>query len=200
MDRPGATFRDTAPISQRHPLRRLFGELVYRVFFADLGVHDQALTQYLSDLLTRFVHIDTIHRICDAQGRRLTEVAEMLLAAQDKPADSPFIPEREIHKHIGDFTLFWTGVYPEALRYLKAQTRRDHLVEYVGQGKRSYGIAAGFDRRPFREQAAVLRRLSAEFELCVWGLSLVRHAWEKLGDPSFDAASDILLGPLSRRG
>ncbi len=182
-------------LNQRSPLRRLFQALVFRTFFLHLGVQDRALTEYLTDLLSRFVHVDQIFRLRDARGRRLREVAEMLAEAYRGPRLGP--REREIHKHIGDFTLFWSGVYPEALRFFQAQTSRDHLLDYLEQGKRSYSLAARFDQGPLKEEAAVLRRLSQEFESCVWGLHIVRQNWEKLGDPSYDAATDILLGPLT---
>ena len=80
---------------------------------------------------------------------------------------------------IGDFTLFWTGVYPEALTRLQTADSRDHLLDYLEQGKRSYYIASTFENDPYKEEAKVLRRLSSEFELCAYGLSQVRKEWEK---------------------
>ena len=86
---------------------------------------------------------------------------------------------REVHRHIGDFTLFWTGVYPEVLRRLRSAASRDHFIDYCEQGKRSYYIASTFDEAPYRDEAPVLRRLSEEFELCAYGLSQVRREWER---------------------
>ena len=51
---------------------------------------------------------------------------------------------REYHRHIGDFTLFWTGVYPEMLRRLQSLLSKDRFVDYCEQGKRSYYIASTF--------------------------------------------------------
>src|SRR5207302_3830976 len=82
---------------------------------------------------------------------------------------------REGHRHVGDYTLFWTGVYPEALGRLQAAGSPDHLIDYCRQGKRSYYLASTFEG----DQAPVLRRLSVEFELCAFGLSRVRREWER---------------------
>ena len=82
---------------------------------------------------------------------------------------------RECHRHVGDYTLFWTGVYPEALPKLQAAGSPDSLINYQLQGKRSYYLASTLDD----DQAPVLRRLSAEFELCAFGLSRVRREWER---------------------
>lgn len=170
--------RVSQSIPSRHPLRRLFEGLVQHAFHERLGVPDPRLLDYLADLLCRFVHMDAIFSLRDPRGRRLEEVAEMLLEASGESACGE--RERAIHKHIGDFVLFWTGVYPEFLRRLRAPSRKDHLIDYAAQGRRSYYIASTFDRGAFRREAPVLRRLSAELELCVFGLSLVREGWESL--------------------
>ncbi len=158
-----------------HPLRRYFSGLTEHTFMASLGVADPNLTDYLSLLLSRFVHVDSLHRLHDAAGKRLEEVADMLIEAEALPQGRT---RREVHRHIGDFTLFWTGVYPEALRRLRSVLNKDHFINYCEQGKRSYYIASTFADDPYREEAPVLRRLSEQFEMCAFGLSQVRKEWE----------------------
>src|SRR5262245_11000712 len=140
-----------------HPLRRLFGGLTEHTFLQTLGVADPPLTDYLSDLLARFVHMDGVFRLRSAAGRRLEEVAEMMLEAEATPPEGR--THREVHRHIGDFTLFWTGVYPEALRKLRSALSKDSFIDYQQQGKRSYYIASTFEQEPFEAEALVLRRL-----------------------------------------
>ena len=155
-------------------LRRLFGALVERTFMQTLGVHEPGVTDYLADVLTDFAHMGHVYKVRDLQGRPLEEVADMLLQADIRLGATIFNREREVHKHIGDFTLFWAGVYPDALPRLQERTRKDHLLDYVQQGKNSYAIAASFDYGEYRPQAPVLKKLSQEFELCLFGLNLVR--------------------------
>jgi hypothetical protein len=162
-----------------HPLRRLFAGLTEQTFMNLLGVADPPLIDYLSELLSRFIHLDAVYRLRNAQGRRLEEVADMVIEAEGLPPEGR--TRREIYRHIGDFTLFWTGVYPEALRRLRSALSKDHFVDYCEQGKRSYYIASTFEDDRFRDEAAVLRRLSAEFELCAYGLNQVRREWERAG-------------------
>ena len=156
-------------------LRDLFAALTEHTFQVDLGIADTRLTDYLTDLLLRFTRTETIYRLRDTLGRRLEEVAEMMIEAGQREGK----PRREIYRHIGDFTLFWSGVYPEALSRLQAADSRDHLLNYLEQGKRSYYIASTFDDEPYREEAPILRRLSEEFELCTVGLRHVRKEWER---------------------
>lgn len=156
-------------------LRRLFAALTEHAFQVELGLADPKVVDYLTELLVRFVRTDALYRFRDTRGRRLEEVAEMLLEAEERLAR----PRREIHRHIGDFTLFWTGVYPEALARLRSADRKDSLIDYCEQGKRSYFIASTYEEEPYQDEAPVLRRLSQEFELCTYGLNRVRQQWEQ---------------------
>src|SRR5262245_39518630 len=161
-----------------HPLRRLFGGLTEHAFMQSLGLADPRLTDYLSELLSRFISMDAVFRLRDLQGKPLEEVAGMLVEAEAMPPEGR--TRREYHRHIGDFTLFWTGVYPETLKKLRSAAMRDSFIDYCEQGKRSYYIASTFEDEPYVEEAPVLRRLSEGFELVAYGLNQVRREWERL--------------------
>lgn len=155
-------------------LRNLFAALTEQTFQVEYGVADPPLIDYLSELLTRFVRLDAIYRFRNLAGQRLEEVAEMLGEAHAREGR----PQRELYRHIGDFTLFWTGVYPEALRELRRWDRADALLDYQEQGKRSYLIASRIVDEEHPDETRVLRRLSEEFEVCSDGLRQVRREWE----------------------
>jgi hypothetical protein len=170
----------------------MFAGLTEQTFLRTLGIGDPHLIDYLSGLLSRFIHMDTIYRLGNARGKRLEEVVDMLLEAEALPPEGRTC--REVHRHIGDFTLFWTGVYPEALSRLRSVMVRDHFIDYCEQGKRSYFIASTFEDAPYRDEAPVLRRLSTEFELCAYGLSQVRSEWERSQSGPAGQAGQKLLG------
>jgi hypothetical protein len=163
----------TRAVPESHPLHRLFRGITEQTFMAELGIGDPRLVGYVANLLAAFVPSDVIWKIRDGRGRRLKEVAAMVAEAE-AAADS----ERrlECHRHVGDFTLFWTGVYPEALNRLQGGDSPDCLIDYQRQGKRSYYLASTLDHG---DAAPVLRRLSHEFELLAYGLSRVRREWER---------------------
>lgn len=161
--------------TQSGSLQRFFTGLAEQTFEGRLGIADPKLIDYLAGLLARFVHRENIFAIRSLEGRPLEEVAAMLVEADQRAGDA----RREIHRHIGDFTLFWTGVYPEALRRLQAAERRDHLIDYQTQGKRAYYIASTLRSQDNAEECDVLERLSHEFEMCVYGLGEVRREWER---------------------
>lgn len=173
-----------APINEGDSLDRLFTALTEQTFQSDLGMADPPLIDYLSRLLMRFIRADALYRVRDVEGNCLRDVVAMLEEAEARQAK----PQREAYRHIGDFTLFWTGLFPEALSRRKGRNSPDRLLDYCAQGKRSYYIASTFDEEPYREEAAVLRRLSDDFELCMIGLQQVRTEWEKLPTELTDGA------------
>lgn len=160
-------------------LQRYFTGLAESVFESQLGVADVSLIDYISDLLLRFARTDSIHRIRNLCGRPMTEVAEMLCEANARVGTA----RREVHRHIGDFTLFWAGVYPEALREMRSPAKKDHFIDYCAQGKRAYLIASTIDSEEESDApSAVLERLSMQFEMCAYGLREVRREWERRDD------------------
>ena len=162
----------TRELPESHPLHRLFRGITESTFLTELGIGDPKLVGYVAGLLARFVPSQEIWRLRDAGGTRLTRVASMVAEAESSPDQER---RRECHQHVGDFTLFWTGVYPEALAKLRASSSPDHLIDFKEQGKRSYYVASTLAD----EHSAVFRRLSDEFDLCAFGLSRVRHEWER---------------------
>jgi hypothetical protein len=177
--------RSVMMVSKDHPLAQLFRTLVERAFVLSLRWDDPQVVDYLSDLLLKFVHMRELYKLRDLRGRPLEEVADMLYYADVRLGAQSFYQEREVHRHIGDYTLFWTGVYPEALPRLRAQSRKDHLIDYVKQGKQSYYIVSLFDIGEWREEAPLFRKLSEQFEVCMQGLYNVRQQWERMAAESF---------------
>jgi hypothetical protein len=161
-------------------VQRYFAGLAENTFQSELGVVDPLLIDYVSDLLVRFVRSDVVHRIRSVTGRPLMSVTEMASEAAQRMGDA----RRELYRHIGDFTLFWAGVYPEALR--SHPTAGDNQFnDYCAQGKRSYHLASQleWDNAELQEEAFLLERLSNQFELCCYGLREVRRQWEEGDDP-----------------
>ena len=155
-------------------LRRFFAGLTEYAFAVRMGVADPPLVDYVSEMLVRFVKSDAIYGLRSPRGERLMQVADMLTEAEARQG----VARRRIHRHIGDFTLFWTGVYPEIAERMR-HGRKDSLIDYSEQGKRNYDLASTLPAEEEEAPDYVLKRLSANFELCVFGLGEVRRQWEQ---------------------
>lgn len=162
-------------ISPSHPLRRFFEELVQRRLVQGARIDDRDLARYVANLLVDFTHADNLYRVRNARGKRLEDVGEMLIESNPLLEGRSFIYEREVRKHIGDYTMFLTGLFPEYVARLpRKQFRTDAWVDYVKAGKESYQVVASFDQFEFREAAPLFRRLADRFELCVFGLNMIK--------------------------
>lgn len=168
------------PIRDDHALRHLFAGLVEHTFCAEVGMCNPTLTDYVTGLLVDFTHIDRLNAVRNAQGKRLDQIAAMLaIASEDAPASRS---ERDqiMYRRIGDYTLFWAGLYPEQIRRSRRQ-RSDVLLDYVTQGKRSYAIASELSDDDSEPPARLFRDLSDDFEYCLYGLGLLRKGWRTEG-------------------
>ena len=159
-------------------LQRFFAGIAEQTFQTQFGVADNSLIDYVSELLIRFVRYDALFKIRTLKGRPVAEIGEMMVEADARIGNA----RREVHRHIGDFALFWTGLYPEALRP-RGQSEIDRFIDYCLHGKRAYHIASTIETD---EEAAapsdVLERLSDQFEMCAYGLREVRREWERRDD------------------
>jgi len=182
------------PISEQHPLRALFREATDWAFhhgrFPDDRARDTRLKGYLSEeLLIRFLRSDQLYRLRDARGRPLADVAEMLIEGRAEGV-SPELRTLAVQRHIGDYTLFVTGIFPESLERVRRDWRRKDSVmvqlgdlvvpfsdpgEYYEEaGRRAYRRAPEIGREMGLSQAQVFQKLSEFFRAYVGLMSLVR--------------------------
>lgn len=154
---------------------RFFAGVTEHAFQATLGVVDPPLVDYLSEMLVRFVKSDAIYGVRSLRGERLTQVADMLEEANERIGPA----KRRVHRHIGDFTLFWRGVYPEMADRLRKAGAKDSLLDYRDQGRRAYFVASRLPGGDAAPAGDLLERLAEQFELVEFGLSEVRRMWEE---------------------
>jgi len=185
----------TARIPEHHPLRRLFGALTEKRFVETLGWPDPNVTEYVSNLLVEFTRTDQLYKIRNQQGKCVDTVVGLLFESEVLLEAQSLDREQDVHRHIGDFTLFMAGLFPEYLRRLKTAGliyHKDFLVDYVKTGKRSYGIVARYEGAS-SDQTPLFRKLSDNFELCVTGLGFVRSDLDRMQNPAYRKVKDILL-------
>jgi hypothetical protein len=182
-------------VPESHPLRHLFHELVERHYDGGVGLRDSAVHAYVTELLTEFCEIDQLYRIRNAEGRPLDDVGEMLLESDPVYGPAPsFDREREMRKHIGDYTLFFAGMFPESLnRWRLRRARLESLIDFVKAGKESYYIVSKFDQWEYANAAPLFRQLAAEFERCVYGLNMVKNELREMEHPIVARSEGILF-------
>ncbi|TWT85601.1 hypothetical protein Pla123a_04080 [Posidoniimonas polymericola] len=155
--------------------RRFFAGLTEYAFQSRLGVADPPLVDYVSELLERFVSTTSLYGVRSVRGEQLTQVADMLAEAEARIGPA----RRRVHRHIGDFTLFWTGVYPEMADRIKRAGLKDSLLDYRDQGRRAYFLASRIPTDNDKAPGELLERMADQFELIEYGLAEVRRLWDE---------------------
>lgn len=181
-------------VSESNPLQRFFHELVERNY-CEVGVRNSEVQSYVSTLLTDFCDSDNLYKIRDENGEPLHDVGAMLLAADPiyGPAAS-FDRERQVRKHIGDYALFFTGMFPEALNHFRLRRARlEGLIDFIRAGKESYFIVSKFEHFEYAKVAPLFRRMSHEFEQLVYGLNQVKNELEEMQHPITRKTPEFLM-------
>jgi len=163
-------------IPESHPLQQFFIELVGRHYAEEIGLRDPQIVNYVAHLMAEFCDVEELFRIRNAGGQPLTDVGEMLVESNPVFGPAPsFDRERQVRKHIGDYSLFFTGMFPQGLnKYRLRRTRMESLIDFVKAGKESYYIVSQFDLFEYAQEAPFFGRLSGSFEACIYGLNMVR--------------------------
>jgi hypothetical protein len=178
------------PIRPEHPLRRFFTPFVHRHVQGD-----PAVAEYVSGVLADFAQAERLYRIRNAKGERLEDVGEMLLESNPLLEARSFDREREVRKHIGDYTMFLAGLFPEFVASLPRRgLRLDRMVDYVQAGKESYRIVAAFNVFEYRREAPLFHKLADSFELCVHGLNQMKRDLESIQQENYRRWGRTLSG------
>jgi len=148
----------------------------------------------VANLLIRFSRTEELYQIRDTRGKQLEDVGEMLIASNPLLDAPSFDTEREVRKHIGDFTLFFAGLFPEAVNQWRLRRARlDALLDYIRTGKESYYIVSEFNQFEYRATAPLFKKMSEEFERCVFGLNMVKRDFERMQQESYVRARNLLI-------
>ena len=182
-------------IPESHPLQQLFVELVGRHYAEQIGIRDPQIVAYVAHLMTEFCDAEQLFKIRDAAGRNLTDVGEMLIESDPVFGPAPsFDRERQVRKHIGDYTLFFTGMFPESINHFRLRRNRmENFVDWMKAGKESYYIVSKFDVFEYSKVAPLFASLSKNFEQCVFALNRVKNELQEMQHPIVRQADDILM-------
>ena len=182
-------------ISDDHPLQKLFMELVARHYAEEIGIRDAEVIEYVAHLLTEFCDAEQLFKIRNLCGRSLSDVGEMLMESDPVFGPAPsFDRERQVRKHIGDYTLFFAGMFPESINRMRLRRDRlENFVDWVKAGKESYYIVSKFDCFEYTKVAPLFQRLSSNFEQCVYGLNRVKNELQEMQHPIMRGANEIVM-------
>ena len=108
---------------QMTTIQRFFTGLAEQTFEVKLGIVDPPLVDYLSELLVRCVRMEQLEGVRSPRGHTLHKLEQMVEEADARIGTA----KRRIHRNIGDFAMFWTGLFPESLRRIRTDSDIDRF-------------------------------------------------------------------------
>jgi hypothetical protein len=122
------------------------------------GIVNPEMEIYVSGILNNFISVERVYKICEEDNRRHFYIFDMIQRARKEPEKQYLI-----HKHIGDFSLFTSGVFPKSVERQKCIDKNF----YIHFGKSSYSLASSIGK----DNSEVLGNISKNFEICVEALN-----------------------------
>ena len=182
-------------ISESHPLQQLFVELVGRHYAEEIGIRDPQIVSYVAHLMAEFCEVEQLYKIRNGADQPITDVGEMLTESNPVYGPAPsFDRERQVRKHIGDYTLFFTGMFPESINHFRLRRNRtENFVDWIKAGKESYYIVSKSEDFEYTQVAPLFGRLSNHFEQCVYGLNQVKNDLQEMQHPIVRRTNEILM-------
>jgi hypothetical protein len=127
--------------------------------FQTFGIAEPETADYVSEILARFAHTRALYPMRDLDGRTLEHIIDMLqerYRAQNSGLGRRDVGrERMITRHIGEYTLFMSGLFRERVQ------ARGQLNYYFAHGSSAYWQCADGEPNNYRQR--VYRRLHYSF-------------------------------------
>src|SRR5262245_19045056 len=139
---------------------RFYFYILVRHVFRRSGIENRPVADYVAEVLAQFARAERARCVVPGQTNPLDYVFEMLSALQQADERTRFF----IRAHIGNYSLFLSGVFPDRIRF-RAEARGFPDVKYYDALGRTHYRAASDHRLAQRyDLAAIYSTLAERFE------------------------------------
>lgn len=144
---------------------RSWGESSIREF-----LEDERLLFYLVNMLGDFVETERVHQVPSLDDREFHYVFEMIEASRTSTDSQSY----RIFCHIGNYSLYLTGVFPDWIRYRHERKNRPMDVDdYSDFGKTYFNKASKHRLARKQHMEPVLKKLSDGYDLVRTSLEML---------------------------
>jgi len=131
---------------------------------------DEELIQYLVDMLQRFMKTEEVYQLPGQTDEECRYIFEMLDAAADADRSQTF----QIFCHIGNYSLYLTGVFPDWLQHRhRYKNRPVDINSYRNFGKAYFERAANHELARKRRLTPILTKLHNGYDLVRTSLNII---------------------------
>jgi len=168
---------------------RFYFYILVRQVLRRSGIQDRAVADYVAEVLAEFSRAERTGCRIPGQAAPLDYFFEMLAALQTADERTSFL----IRVHIGNHSLFLSGVFPARIRFRAERRGFPGLRYYEGLGRTHYRAASDHQLARRYDVAGIFDTLAERFETTRLALNDIADRFFSLGDSN--SAIEALLNP-----
>lgn len=145
------------------------------------GVDDRNVADYLAEVLSEYSHVDRSRCLLPGRSEPLEYFFEMVAALQTADDRTGF----SLRAHIGNYSLFFSGVFPGRIRQRVESRGFPGLKYYEALGRSNFRAASDHRLARHYELSSIFTTLSESFEPARRALNDLADRIFCLGDPDY---------------
>jgi hypothetical protein len=166
---------------------RFYFYILVRHAFRRSGLNSREVADYVAEVLAEFARSERARCVVPGQPGALDYLFEMLSALRAADDRTSFV----IRAHIGNYSLFLSGVFPERIRFRAEARGFPDLRYYEGLGRTQYRVASDHRLAQRYELTEIFSTLADRFEATRVALNDISDRLFSLSDPG-DAVEAML--------
>jgi hypothetical protein len=160
---------------------RFYFYILVRQVFRRSDIQDRAVADYVAELLAEFARAERGRYIVSGQTMPLDYFIEMMSALQTADDRTRFF----LRVHIGNYSLFLSGVFPDRIRFRAEGRGTPDLRYYEALGRTQYRVASDHQLAKRFELTDILGTLSERFETSRRALNDIAERLFSIGDTDY---------------
>src|SRR5436309_6882846 len=161
--------------------------VLVRHVFRRSGISDREVADYVAEVLSEYSRTEQMECRIKDQPKSLEYFFEMLAALQTADDVTSFY----LRAHIGNYSLFFSGIFPDRIRFRAELRGSPDLRYYEALGKSSFRVASDHRLARKYDLAKVFDVLAERFEVTRLALNDLGERLISLGDAN--SAVDSVL-------
>jgi len=155
--------------------------VLVRHTFKRAGIEDRMVADYVAEILAEYALLENTRCVIPGKPEPLDYFFEMLTALQTADDHTNFC----VRTHIGNHSLFLSGIFPERIRYRAERKAAPDLKYYEEMGRTNYRVASDHRLAQKYDLARVLDTLSERFRATRMALNDLADRLLSIGDVEF---------------
>ena len=168
--------------------------ILVRHVFDRSGIRERDVADYVAEVLAEYSRTQQMECKVKGQAKSLDYFFEMLAALQTADDVTSFY----IRAHIGNYSLFFSGIFPDRIRFRAEFRGFPDLRYYEALGKSSYRVASDHRLARKYDLARVFDVLAERFEVTRMALNDLGERLITLGDA--DSGMDAIINSAFKQG